>query len=171
MSVLSEQMALRIQQILSLRSLVAHLWSSLKRKHQQHSLWKWCVQNFALAEREIGQFGGKSSTARCQTYFYILADTALRIFIQFPARTVGTSWSALVPVKRWPIICKGVRTGKKYNAINNVVLVLKCLLLHDRLYIVFGITKYDKFDWTLTQNFSLRLSLIVIFLPAFQRHW
>ena len=48
------------------------------------------------------QFGGKSSTARLLTYFDILADTALRIFIQFPARTVGTSWTALVPVKRWP---------------------------------------------------------------------
>lgn len=112
MPVLSKQMTFRIQQVLSLRSWVTHLWSFLKRKHQKYNIWKWCVQNFALAAREIRQFGGKSSTARRQTYSDILADTALRIFIQFPSRTVGTSRSTLVPVKRWPIIRKGVLTGK-----------------------------------------------------------
>jgi len=70
-------------------------------------------KNFALAAREMRQFGGKCSTARRHTYFDILGENSLRIFIQFPARTVGTSWAALVPAKRWPIIRKGVLTGKK----------------------------------------------------------
>lgn len=55
---------------------------------------------FALAARSIRRFGGKSSSARRQTYFDILADTALHIFIQF---SISLSWL----VKRWPIFSKG----------------------------------------------------------------
>lgn len=84
----------------------------VKRKHRRSNLWKLCAQIFELVARKIRQFGGKSSAAGRETYFDILAYTALRKFIQFSDRTVGISGAAFVPVKRWPIIRKGVLTGR-----------------------------------------------------------
>jgi hypothetical protein len=89
MSVLNNQMTLRIQQTITLRSWVVQLWSFLKRKHNKHDLLEVMCTDFALAAREIRRFGGESSTALRQTHFDILVDTALRIFILF---SVSLCW-------------------------------------------------------------------------------